>query len=107
MITAEDLAELGLACAGQPVEMTEGGQVFIHLPALKVPNGGSMDALLALTAHSGYPTRLFLTAQVTGKGQNWNQFHILGKTWHSWSWNFVTADRRPMDILAEHLRGLR
>lgn len=107
MVEAEHLAELRLACAGEPMEMPEGGQVFIHLPSLKVPHCAPMDALLGLTPHSGYPTRLFLATQVPGKGQNWNQFHILGRTWYSFSWNYVAADRRPMEILAEHLRGLR
>jgi hypothetical protein len=78
--------------------------------ALKLPGGcnpGVLDALMALHQHSGYPTRLFLAQRVQGRGQNWTVHHVLGRTWHTWSWNYVKADRRPAEVLAEHLRGLR
>ena len=107
MLESQHLEELRLACTGEPVEMAEGGQVYVHLPGLKVPNSTPQDALLCLSPHSGYSTRLFLAQPVHGKGANWNQFHILGRTWHSWSWNHVRQELRPMEILAEHLRGLR
>jgi hypothetical protein len=107
VVMPEHITELRLACSGEPAEMAEAGQVYIHLPGLKVPNSGQQDALLCLSAHSGYSTRLFLVQPVPGKGANWNQFHILGRTWYSWSWNNVSPDLRPMEVLAEHLRGLR
>lgn len=107
MVAADHLEELRFACDGEPVEMPEGGQVYIHLPGLKVPNSGHQEALLCLNQHAGYTTRLFLAQQVNGKGANWTPHHILGRTWYTWSWNNVPANFRPMEVLAEHLRGLR
>jgi hypothetical protein len=109
MIATADLSEFQLV-SPEPREMGEGGQVYIYLPALKLPSGCSpaqTDALLCLSQHSGYPTRLFLAHRVNGRGQNWNTYRILDREWHSWSWNHIRGDRRPMEILAEHLRGLR
>jgi hypothetical protein len=109
MLSPEHLAEMKAVCSGVE-ELTEGGQVYLHLPALKLPGGcnpGVLDALMALHQHSGYPTRLFLAQRVQGRGQNWTVHHVLGRTWHTWSWNYVKADRRPAEVLAEHLRGLR
>lgn len=108
MIPSEHLSELQLVCAGAS-EMTEGGQEYIHLPALKLPEGCSVkevEALLCLSPHSGYVTRLFL-AQPPGRGANPTSHCILGRTWHSWSWNHVPNTLRPAQVLAEHLRGLR
>ena len=88
----------------------EAGKQYIHFPILKVPISGvatDMEGLLCPTEHSGYQTRLFLSQQVPGKGQNWNPHTILGKAWHTWSWNGVEASLPLMDILLGHLRALR
>jgi len=108
MQSLEHLEELQFVCEGA-TEIREGGQVYIHLPVLKLPDGCNVkevEALLCLSPHSGYPTRLFL-AQPAGRGNNWSPHCILGRTWHTWSWNHVPNSLRPMEMLAEHLRGLR
>ena len=88
----------------------EAGREYLFLPSLKLPAGrepNTIDGLLCLSERDGYPTRLFLAARYAERGQNWNEFCILDRTWHSWSWNNVAANQRPMQILAEHLRALR
>jgi len=109
MLAEDSLAELKLIC-GDAHEMPEGGYVFVFLPGLKIYTGNqtiSLDALLCLQAKDGYPTRLFLSQQVPGRGNNWTQHRILDKAWHTWSWNGVGSDLRPAQVLAEHLRALR
>jgi len=108
VIPFEHLSELQFVCEGAR-EMCEGVQVYIHLPALKLPDGCNLkevEALLCVSPHSGYPTRLFL-AQPAGRGANPSTHCILGRTWHTWSWNNVPNTLRPVEILVEHLRGLR
>lgn len=103
------LAELAVLCPGTIV-MREGGHTYVHLPALRLPAGCQppvVDALLCLQPHQGYTTRLFLAAPIAGRGQNWTVHRILDRTWHTWSWQGVPADVRPMEVLAGHLRGLR
>jgi hypothetical protein len=109
MIAVEHLNEIQLACTNA-APMTEGGRDYISLPALKLPDGCNpsvVEALICISEHSGYPTRLFLSQQIGGRGANWSTHVIFGKTWHTWSWNYVPGTLRPMEILAEHLRGLR
>lgn len=108
MIPAEHLKEVQFICEGAQ-EVSEGGQAGLHLPVLKLPDGCSSkedEALLWLSQHSGYSTRLFL-AHPAGRGNNWSAHCVLGRTWHTWSWNHVPNTLRPIEILAEHLRGLR
>jgi len=108
VISSEHLRELEVVCEGTK-EMSEGGQVYIHLPALKLPDGCALkedEALLCLSPHSGYSTRLFLV-HPSGRGDNPSTHCILGRSWHTWSWNHVPNTLRPVEILAEHLRGLR
>jgi len=108
MAIAGQIAELQAVSPGA-TEITEGGQVYIHLPTLALPDGCSpnrVEALLCLTQHGGYPTRLFLSHPV-GRGSNPSSHCILGRTWHTWSWNYIPANLRPIEILAEHLRGLQ
>lgn len=108
MVAIEHLEELQLICQGAK-EMSEGGLAYIHLPSLKLPEGCSpaeVEALLCLSSHSGYSTRLFLRERVAGRGNNWTTHCVLGRSWHTWSWNHIPSSLRPMQILAEHLRGL-
>lgn len=89
-------------------ELAEAGIQYIYLPDLKLPCApGLVDGLLALQQHGGYTTRLFLSVPVVGKGANWTVHQILGRTWHSWSWNNVPATLRPIEILVNHLDALR
>ena len=100
------LDEIRSVCAAAQ-EISDSSASFIHLPALALPNGKIVEALLCLTARDGYTTRLFLSEAVAGKGTNWTTHRILDKTWYTWSWNNVPADQRPIEILANHLRALR
>src|SRR5580658_4454273 len=104
MVSEDSLAELRAVCEGAR-QMAEGGYAFIYLPGLKVSTGGqtaSQDALLCLQTRDGYPTRLFLSQQVQGRGNNWSVHRIVDRTWYTWSWNNVSSDLRPAQVLAEH-----
>jgi hypothetical protein len=108
MIATANMSELQAVCPGA-TEMSEGGRTFVHLPLLKLPEGCAppeSEALLCITEHSGYTSRLFL-AQPANRGGNWTAHVVLGRTWHTWSWNNVPASLRPTEILTNHLRGLR
>ena|SRR5260221_10340586 len=99
--------ELRSVCPGAE-EMSEGGITYIRLPSLKLPSApGVVDALLCPQQHGGYATRLFLSAPVPGKGDNWTTHQIFGHTWHTWSWKDVPANIRPLEILLSHLDALR
>jgi hypothetical protein len=87
-------------------EMEEAGHRYVSIPELII-GGKVLGGLLCLTDRDGYPTRLFLTEPVLGKGQNWSAHQILGRTWHTCSWNQVSSTLRPAQVLAEHMRGLR
>ena len=109
MPPAEQMKELQSICSGAQ-EMSEGGLQYIFLPALRLPDGSNpqqVDGLLCLQLREGYPTRLFISQQVVGKGNNWNSFRILDRTWFACSWNNVSSTLRGAQILAEHLRAFR
>lgn len=106
MVGTSDLQELQLVSANAAV-LQESGLEYVHLPKLKLPAGCTppeADGLLCLRGRDGYPTRLFLSAQIHGKGNNWTAHQIFGRTWYVCSWNYVSADLRPAQVLAEHLR---
>lgn len=91
-------------------EISEAGYDFVYMPKLILPNGcqpPEVEGLLCPQLRDGYATRLFLSAQVIGKGINWTQHHIVGKTWHSWSWQNVQANQRLVQILLGHLGAFR
>ena len=97
-------------------EMMEAGCRYVYLPQLKVNVGDQvkvLDALMVLGEHSGYPTRLFLSALISerssirGQAANWTQHFILGRQWWSWSWKGVQSDLPWMQILLGHLEALR
>ena len=108
-VSDSDLKEIRDICPGATL-FPEGGFTYIHLPGLKIPVNDKeplvRDGLLCLQTHSGYPTRLFLSEPIPGKGSNWTVHRILEKTWHTCSWNNVPPDR-PAAVLAQHLRALR
>jgi hypothetical protein len=109
MATLEELAEIQTVSPGA-TEMREAGQVYIHLPTLALPEGcepNRLEALLCLSSHSGYSTRLFLSQPIPARGKNWTSHCIFAKGWHTWSWNNVPANIPPIEILVEHLRGLQ
>src|SRR5580658_4917001 len=103
----EEIEELRALTAGTQT-MAEGGVEYFFLPDIRIPGlEGSTDALLCPQQHSGYPTRLFLSRMVPGKGQNWKLHTLLGRAWHACSWNDVPANQRLAEILAQHLRAFR
>lgn len=108
MVSEDALREIRLICP-EAKEMAEGDLSYVYLPQLKLPIGCTpsvVDGLLCLKPRE-YPTRLFLSEPVSGKGITWNIFHILDKAWHSWSWNNVLYTGRPAETLAQHLVALR
>lgn len=107
MVSEAALGELRAISPGAQ-EVIEAGITYILLPQLKLPCApGMVEALLCIQQHGGYTTRLFLSVQVTGKGNNWSCHQIFGRQWWTWSWNNVPANVRPAEILAGHLRAFQ
>jgi hypothetical protein len=110
MQNAEQMEELSKICNGAK-EMPEGGYVYVYLPALKLPIGCEPREVEGLLrpgpGPDGYETRLFLSAAFPNKGQNWTTHRILEKTWYTPSFNYIPADLRLIEILANHLTALR
>ncbi len=105
-VAAEGIEELQAVSKGAKLVQV-GGATYVHLPTLTLPNGRLVEALLCLTVSNGYTTRLFLSEQVPCKGNNWTVHQILDKPWHTWSWNGVPSDIRPIEVLVSHLAALR
>jgi hypothetical protein len=107
MNVPDPLGELRLVCPGASLK-TESGQTFVDLPGLKIIAGGGTvirDALLSLQAHSGYTSRLFVSDPITApKLKNWTVHVVLGRRWHTPSWNSV-APGRPVEMLLQHLKA--
>jgi hypothetical protein len=101
-----ELTELRLICPGLAVRV-ENTYEFIFLPSFRLPTGAIVDALLCPQSRDGYETRLFLSSQVPGKGNNWTTHSILDRTWYTWSWNNVPATFSLAAILANHLEALK
>jgi hypothetical protein len=110
--SAEDVAELKMLCP-EAAEGMEGSTPVLVLPSLVLPAGcvpPVVDALLWLASRDGYPSRLYLSQRVVKPGAqpNWNSdIRILERNWHAYSWNLNRTDLRPMQMIAEHLRGLQ
>jgi hypothetical protein len=95
----------------------DGPVKFIYIPELPVEvveKTYVLDALLCPEHHSGYSTRLFLSERISerqssikGNAANWTTHGILGRQWHSWSWQNVAADQSLFSMLANHLAALR
>ena len=109
MICEEDIAGLLVFCKNVR-EMQQGGEVFVYLEGLRLPAGRQpveVDALLSLHAREGYSTRLYLSARVADRGANWTVVYLLDRPWHTWSWQGVTSNQRPAQVLASHLKALQ
>ena len=92
----------------------EGGQRFILISPLPLPTGcdpQSVDGLLCPSPREGYPSRLFLSAKVThkGQGQNWNAdgIMILGRRWWAVSWKTNHNDQRLLGMVTAHLQAFK
>lgn len=107
MSEPDALAEIRAVCPGASLK-TESGQSFVDLPGLKIPVGAEIvvcDALLTLQGHSGYMSRLFLAQPIAApRTQNWTTHTVLGRAWHTPSWNNV-APARPVEMLLQHLKA--
>ena len=106
---AEQLEHLKGLCESVRV-VQEGGTSYVHLEKLRFRVGGAnqvSDAILCPTAHSGYLTRLFLSAPFPSKGANWSVHQVLGRPWHTWSWQGVPADLPLLQMLLCHLDALK
>ena len=94
---------------------TEGGRDYVYLPQLRFRVGEEtkeMDALLCLTAEGSSLTRLFLAQPIperpTVHGASWIQPRmILGRVWHTWSWQDVPASLPLIQVLQAHLKALQ
>lgn len=110
MASEEELAEMR-AIWGGATPIADGPLQLIHVTALSIPMGGEQtfavpEALLCLSEHEGYSTRLFLSVQPP-KALNWSIVTVLGRAWHKWSWQGVAANQRPAQILLQHLKAFR
>ena len=105
-----DAGLLGLAAiAPDATHHTEAGGVYFHLPRITFPSCGRVmttEALLCVTPHGGYPTRLMLAIRAPKAG-NWFPHQALARNWHWLSVSGIMADRAPVEILAEHLEMYR
>lgn len=82
------------------------GTELVLLPGLKVRVNGHvrvLDGLLCPSELHGYTTRLFLSDQVEGKGQNWKPYVIIGRTWYAPSWQGVESTLPLPQMLLAHL----
>lgn len=88
----------------------EGGQPLVYLPSMQIQhNRGKVpvDGLLCPRSHGSYTTRLFLSQPFPNRGQNWTVHHIMGRAWHTMSYNNVPASLPWSEILAVHLGQLK
>jgi hypothetical protein len=108
-VKADDFATLKAVYPDAEI-MADGGVDHIFIPKLPILSGSShitLDALLRAGEHEGYSTRLLVERQIDGKGQNWKQHQILGRTWWAPSWNHIPADLPIISMLANHLAAFR
>lgn len=105
----QQLQEFAGVCESAQL-MRDGTHDYIYLKRLRVRVGGDnhvVDALLSPTTHSGYTTRLFLSQPFPGKAANWTMHQILGRSWHTWSWQGVPSELPAIRILLCHLDALK
>ena len=106
----DQIEELKRCCTSVSL-CSEGGYNYFLLEGLALPEGcspSSCDGLLCPTDHSGYPARLFFSAQVQGRyARNWNgHVRILERNWYGFSWRLQNANYRLADLVIEFLSGL-
>jgi hypothetical protein len=110
MISLDELEELRAVCSSARA-LTDGPLNLVHLSNLNLEANGQLieipEALLCLSGHQGYLTRLYLSQVVPKNGLNWQTETILGRSWNTWSWQGIPQSHRPAQILAQHLRALR
>lgn len=89
----------------------EGALSLAYLPDLTIKKGAqqkTVDALLWPHARDNYPTRLFVSEQISWSvGGQWTQCAVQGRSWWACSWGGVDAGRPWLEILAGHLRAFQ
>lgn len=107
MSERDSLGDVRRVCPGASLK-TEAGENFVDLPGLKIRVGKDVvtrDALLTLQGHSGYVSRLFLSQPISSpRAVNWTVHTVLGRTWHTPSWNNVPPGR-AVEMLLQHLKA--
>lgn len=95
---------------------TDGPEVFVHLPGLRLQVGEAahlLDGLLAPNGANGYSSRLYLSQriaereQIAGKPANWTERVIAGRVWNVWSWQGVPSSLPLLDMLGAHMVALK
>ena len=91
--------------------LTEGTVQAYLLEGLRLPAGcspSSCDALLWPEPRDGYPSRLFLSAQIsTPYARNWNvsNARIAERNWFAFSWKVDQPVTTLVETLVAHLNG--
>lgn len=106
----EQIEDLKRYCA-KVSAVTEAGVTFLHLETLRLPMGcepAVCDGLLCPVPKDNYPSRLFLSTQVSGPyTRNWNvsNARIGEKNWFAFSWKVDLAEPTLTQLLVAHLNG--
>jgi hypothetical protein len=105
----EQIEELKSYCSKLSA-LNEGGVIYFHLEALRLPAGCNpvaCDALLCpATGDSNYPSRLYLAVKVSSAyDRNWNGNVRIGeKNWVAFSWK-IHPGLTLVQMLNAHLTG--
>ena len=106
----QEIEELKRYCSKLSM-LEEGGVAFLYLEGLCLPEGCQpkrCDGLLCPVAREGYPSRLYLSEQVTSLyTRNWNvsNARIGEKNWFAFSWKVELTEPTLVQILVAHLAG--
>ena len=108
--STQEIEELKRYCSKLSV-LEEGGVTFLYLEELCLPEGCEpklCDGLLCPVAREGYPSRLYLSVQVSSPyTRNWNvsNARIGEKNWFAFSWKVELTEPTLVKILVAHLTG--
>jgi hypothetical protein len=113
MSFAEDeLLEL-VALSSEVAVAMDGGQEFVLLSAVKLPDGcipAAVDLLVAPNGRDGYPSRVYFSQQVTSRvPRNWHvqNTRIAERNWFAFSWRVNQGGLRLLQLVMAHLEALR
>lgn len=108
-IQAEQIEALKLLFPGR-VGLLEEGKVSYILVRGVIPPGQkeAVDLLLCPTARDNYPSRLFLSRQIsTPTPRNWNASVRIGdRAWFAISWR-VPTNLTLVEMITTHLRAFK
>jgi hypothetical protein len=106
----EEIDELKCYCVKLSF-LSEAGVDFLHMEGLRLPIGCEppvCDGLLCPVHKDGYPSRLYLSVQVTSPyTKNWNvsNLRIGERNWFAFSWRVEIANPTLAQLLVAHLTG--